>query len=132
MYRCMLDKSLMELVMKNSYKIGLVAEQPNIEFEDVHKSLAPHFQVVKVDPSQAELTTCDLYVYPTSNPSPDTVSRLAKRLLSKGQLVVVSQSYREMKADTNKGVFYYPYNFEIITNLPLLINTIVNACQMSV
>lgn len=118
--------------MKNTYKIGLVAEQPNIEFEDVHKSLAPHFQIVKVDPSKGDLAACDLYVYPTSHPSPDTVSRLAKKLANRGQLVVISQSYKEMKADTSRGVFYYPYNFEIITNLPLLINTIVNAYHMSV
>ncbi|MAF98127.1 MAG: hypothetical protein CMH26_05780 [Micavibrio sp.] len=111
-------------------KIGLIADHPNIVFEDVQKSLQGKFTLQKVDAASEEYPNCDIFLFASNKLDKLLITGLAKKIKKTTELLVISSHHKEMEVDPETRIFYYPYQYDIIINLPLIVKTVFSASQV--
>lgn len=118
--------------MQDKLQVGLISDQPNIVFEDVFKSIHPNFEVVKIKSEENEFPGCDMFVLASQAHDPNILEKIRSKVPTEKDLLVVSGKERDLSVDRDKRIFYYPYKYDIITNLPLILHTLFNATQVRV
>ena len=111
-------------------KIGLISDHPNIVFEDVQKSLQGKFSLQKVEAASDTYPDCDIFLYASNRPEKLLIKAIGKKIINNKELLVISSDHKEMEVDRDTRTFYYPYQYEIIINLPLIVKTVFGASQV--
>lgn len=115
---------------KSKIQIGLIADGPSIVQEDIYKSLSGKFEVTRMVMTDPKIPTCDLYVV-ASDKADQALIRLVRTKIAKSyDLVFVSTKQERLDIDSENKAFMYPYKYEIITNLPLILHTLHNANRL--
>lgn len=112
-------------------RIGLITDHPNIVYEDVQKSLKGKFALQKVEAASDQYADCDIYVFASNKPERILVRGISQKISRNKELVVISPNHEDLEVDRETKTFYYPYKYEIIINLPLIIKTVYNASQVN-
>lgn len=111
--------------------VGLIADHPNIVFEDVHKSLKGKFNLERIEAGREDYPDCDIFLFASNKPEKLLIHGISQKLSRKRDLVVISPHHEDLVVDRQTRVFYYPYKYDIIINLPLIVKTVFSASQVN-
>lgn len=97
--------------------------------EDVIKSLKENFKLTRITNGE-DTTACDILILPEDLGDPDLLTRWRQKIPANRELMVVSSKVKAPEVDPNQKLLFYPYNYETISCLPIILKTIYNTTKV--
>lgn len=116
--------------MHKQINIGLISDGPNLIEQDIYRSLKDVFKIHKVFSSGESIPACDIYIVAVAKAEQILVQDLRSKISEAHDLLVVSGEQEDLALDRENKVFMYPYKYDVITNFPLIIETVYNAGKL--